>query len=130
MRKSIAPVRQKTHSLASRVVEQRIGRGETIPGFGKSVYRDQDPRGVELASAAKLDRTMTSLLRSARSLTGEGPNIDFGLLAVERAHDLPAGAALALFALGRSVGWIAHAFEQRASGKLIRPRAEFVPAPP
>lgn len=115
---------------AGRVVEERLGRGETIPGFGKSVYRDQDPRGVELASAVKLDRTMTSLLRCARALTGEGPNVDFGLLAVERAHDLPAGAALALFALGRSVGWIAHAFEQRASGKLIRPRAEFVPEPP
>ena len=31
-----------------------------------------------------------------------------------------------MFATGRSVGWIAHAFEQRASGTLIRPRAEYV----
>ena len=28
-------------------------------------------------------------------------------------------------AIGRSVGWISHAFEQRTSGTLIRPRAEF-----
>jgi citrate synthase len=74
----------------------------------------------------KLDPKMSRLLKCARSLAGAEPNVDFGLIAVERAHDLPRGAALALFALGRSVGWIAHAFEQRSSGALIRPRAEFL----
>jgi citrate synthase len=39
---------------------------------------------------------------------------------------LPRSAALSLFAIGRSVGWIAHALEQQASGQLIRPRARFV----
>jgi len=112
---------------ANRVIEARLGRGELIPGFGNSVYRDHDPRGAELVSAVKLDPKMSRLLKCARSLAGAEPNVDFGLIAVERAHDLPPGAALALFALGRSVGWIAHAFEQRSSGALIRPRAEFLP---
>lgn len=111
---------------ARRVVEARLSRGEPIPGFGNSVYRDLDPRGEELAAVIRLDATMSGLLKSARSLAGVGPNVDFGLLALERTHDLPKGAALALFALGRSVGWIAHAFEQRSSGRLIRPRAEFL----
>lgn len=111
---------------AAAVVTARLGRGETIPGFGNSVYRDADPRGVELVSAVKLDLTMSATLKAARSLAGMEPNVDFGLLAVERGFDLPRGAALALFAIGRSVGWLAHAFEQRATGTLIRPRAEFV----
>ncbi|PFR89107.1 excisionase, partial [Priestia megaterium] len=37
-----------------------------------------------------------------------------------------------LFALGRTIGWIAHALEQRESTRLIRPRAAYVgvrPAP-
>ena len=40
------------------------------------------------------------------------------------------GSELALFAMSRSVGWIAHASEQLQFGKLIRPRARYVgPAP-
>jgi citrate synthase len=106
-------------------VVARLGRGETLPGFGNSVYRDADPRGAELVSAVALDETMAATLRAARSMAGVEPNVDLGLLALERRFDLPAGAALALFAIGRSVGWIAHAFEQRATGRLIRPRAEY-----
>lgn len=111
---------------AAAAVAVRLGRGETIPGFGNSVYRDADPRGAELISAVKLDKTMAATLHSARTMAGVEPNVDFGLLALERALDLPKGAALALFAIGRSVGWVAHAFEQRTSGALIRPRAEYV----
>ncbi len=39
---------------------------------------------------------------------------------------LPPGAGLALFAIGRTVGWIAHALEQHQDGRLIRPRAAYV----
>lgn len=111
---------------ASAAMAPYLDRGETIPGFSNSVYRDADPRGAELVSVASLDATLTAALHAARSLTSAEPNVDFGLLAVERRFDLPSGASLALFATGRSVGWIAHAFEQRTTGGLIRPRAEFV----
>jgi citrate synthase len=53
------------------------------------------------------------------------PNIDFALVVLEQRLNLPAGAAFALFAIGRTVGWIAHALEQWQSGKLIRPRAVY-----
>jgi citrate synthase len=40
------------------------------------------------------------------------------------------GSELTLFAMARSVGWIAHASEQLQFGRLIRPRARYVgPAP-
>jgi citrate synthase len=54
-----------------------------------------------------------------------GPSIDVGLVAVARALGLPAGTATALFALGRSVGWVAHALEQYEAGFLVRPRARY-----
>jgi citrate synthase len=51
-------------------------------------------------------------------------------VAIERALRLPPGAAFVLFALGRTVGWIAHALEQQATGQLIRPRAQYTGAQP
>ena len=107
-------------------VAQRLQRGERIPGFGHGLYREGDPRGAELLAMGRLDPVAEEILGATRALTGIEPNVDFGLLAIERRFDLPEGAALALFAMGRCVGWIAHAFEQRTSGSLIRPRAEFV----
>jgi citrate synthase len=54
--------------------------------------------------------------------------LDFAL-ALRRALVRHAGAASGLFALGRAVGWIAHALEQRK--RQIRPHSAYVgPAPP
>jgi citrate synthase len=59
------------------------------------------------------------------------PNVDFALAAATTLLGLPPGAALGLFIVGRSVGWIAHAIEQYESGVLIRPRAHYAgPKPP
>jgi citrate synthase len=57
------------------------------------------------------------------------PNLDTGLVALTRAVGLPAQAASAVFAIGRTAGWIAHALEQRAQGYLLRPRSRYVPGP-
>jgi citrate synthase len=38
---------------------------------------------------------------------------------------LPPGTALALFALGRAIGWIAHAIEEYQTDRMIRPRAHY-----
>lgn len=111
---------------AKAVVAARLGRGEPLPGFGHPLYPNGDPRAALMLPVLKLDRAMVRLLAAARAVGGLEPNIDFALLAAERNHDLPKGAALSLFALGRSAGWLAHALEQIEMGTLIRPRAEFV----
>lgn len=116
----------ETEDDAIRAVAERLQRGERLPGFGHIFYREEDPRASELLSVIKSDKVMTTVLEAGRAMSGLEPNVDFALMAVERSYGLPEGAALALFAMGRSVGWLAHAFEQRASGALIRPRAEFV----
>jgi citrate synthase len=58
------------------------------------------------------------------------PNLDLGLAAVTRTYRLPDEAPFLLFALGRTIGWIAHAMEEYASGHLIRPRARYTGAMP
>lgn len=56
----------------------------------------------------------------------DGPNLDIGLAAVGAALDLTPGAHVAVFAVGRTAGWIAHIFEQRAANFLLRPRARYI----
>jgi citrate synthase len=62
-------------------------------------------------------------------MIGERGNIDFALSALADVYDLPRDAPLTIFALARTVGWLAHAMEQVTSGRLIRPRARYVGPP-
>ena len=71
-----------------------------------------------------------SWMDEGKAQTGQHPNIDLALVALRRHLLLPAGAAFGLFALGRSIGWIAHALEQRSDRRLIRPRAIYSGPPP
>ncbi len=59
-------------------------------------------------------------------MLGEAPTVDFALVAVARSLGLPNGAALTLFAIGRTMGWIGHAIEQYTEAAIIRPRAKYV----
>ena len=109
----------------------RLARGEDLPGFGQFLYPAGDPRAVTILAA--LTRTLpeaSALIESAAAagtrLTGRQPNVDFALAAAATSLALPQNAALAIFILGRTVGWIAHAMEQYESGILIRPRARYI----
>jgi citrate synthase len=58
--------------------------------------------------------------------TGEAPNIDLALATLVQVLGRGAEDAVTLFALGRAVGWMAHAIEARTHGQFIRPRARYV----
>src|SRR5215218_6057563 len=118
---------------ARAVISGRLRRGERIPGFGHSLYPEGDPRGaglLRLTAGAYPESVAVALSETVAGevlqLMGEHPNVDFALATVARALELPPGGAVALFALGRTVGWIGHAIEQYRSGSLIRPRARYV----
>jgi citrate synthase len=118
---------------AREAIAGRLRRGERIPGFGHSLYPGGDPRGAELLRLVKAAypgspevARCAAVAEEALELIGERPTVDFGLVTLARALGLPPGAAVALFALGRTVGWIGHSIEQYESGSLIRPRARYV----
>jgi citrate synthase len=109
----------------------RLDRGERLPGFGHRLYPDGDPRAKALLAALDPGPWWQSVFAAVEDLTGLRPNIDMALVALERDLRLPEGSALAIFAAGRTAGWIAHALEQRQDGRLIRPRASYAgPAMP
>lgn len=116
------------------MIRERVALGERFPGFGHGVYKLGDPRAMSLLEALaragaprKFTREVPERIAEA---TGEFVNIDYALAVLVHSLRLPAGSELALFAMARSVGWIAHASEQLQQGRLIRPRARYVgPAP-
>lgn len=119
------------------VLSGRLRRGESTPGFGHQLYPDGDPRGAELIRLSEVARPGSAAVQvsaatrtAALEVLGERPTLDLGLVTLARALELPPGGALALFALGRTVGWIGHAIEQYAADTLIRPRARYVGEPP
>ena len=114
----------------------RLKRGEGVPGFGHSLYPTGDPRGAELLRltagaypGSPAVALSDAVAREVLDLVGERPTLDFGLVTLARALGLPAGAAIALFAIGRTVGWIGHTIEQYEDDSLIRPRARYVGEP-
>ncbi|MCK6586907.1 MAG: citrate synthase family protein [Polyangiaceae bacterium] len=117
---------------ARAVVQDRARRGEIIPGFGHKLYPAGDPRtGPILAAAQEIApknpavRTLLALASAMASSGREPPAVDFALVALAGALGAPPGSAAGLFAIGRCAGWIAHAFEQRKAGFMVRPRARY-----
>jgi citrate synthase len=112
-------------------LRQRLADGHDLPGFGHPLYSDGDVRAATLLEL--LRETVTNapelafaerIAAAGEHLTGRKPNLDFAIVTIERVLGLPQDSALAMFLLGRTVGWIAHAIEQ-SDGSLIRPRARY-----
>jgi len=127
------------HALTS--VDELFAKKEKIMGFGHRVYREVDPRspiGFELAKELKeLETSDPKLFDIAKAIRdkvkaekGLPDNIDFfgGLIyhymEIERLYYTP------LFIMSRAAGWAAHAFEQRANNRIIRPSSEYTGVEP
>jgi len=122
-----------TPDAARKVIAERLRRGEYIPGFGHHLYPYGDPRSTLLlqliVQAFPNAPTMhlTKLIAEVViEIIGKKPNLDFALVVLAQTLNLPSESALAIFALGRTVGWIAHAIEQYQREELLRPRAHYV----
>ncbi len=104
-----------------------LARGHALPPglFGHPLYPDGDPRAQHLLAQISHDPKWERVVAQAQAHYGDQPSLDLALVALVRSLRLPLDYALRLFAMGRAAGWIAHALEQRATGQLIRPRAEF-----
>ncbi len=119
--------------LADRLAADDRGVGARLSGFGHPLYPDGDPRArllldllAQRAPARSPMADIDALTQAVYDTSGARPTVDFALAALERVLGLPRGAAFTLFAVGRVAGWVAHALEQTADGRLIRPRARYI----
>ncbi len=121
-------------------LDAAVMRGERLMGFGHRIYRVQDPRSdVVKAVVARLNRDI-GRLRYAEAveeaalavLARRKPdrslqtNLEFYTALLLEALGIPRDAFTGVFAIARVVGWVAHALEQRAAGRLIRPQSDYV----
>lgn len=112
-----------------RAVRDWLTAGRVLSGFGHPLYPEGDVRAEPLLRAFTVPAEYQELRTAVAELAGEQPNIDFALAAMTEFFRLPPDAPLALFAVARTVGWLAHAMEQASAGHLIRPRARYVGPP-
>ena len=112
-------------------LQRRVDAGGDVPGFGHKLYPQGDPRvgpmfdaveGIASPAAAAVH----AYREAGVAVTGQAATVDIALVTFAAALGLPSGTATALFALGRTAGWVAHVLEQRRAGVLLRPRARYV----
>jgi citrate synthase len=119
---------------------ERSNPSARMPGFGHRVYKVDDARARVLRSLAKEMAEATGRARlfevaervyeAMRARTTLPVNVDFFSAVVYDALGIPPDLCTSIFAVGRVAGWCAHALEQYADNRLIRPRADYVgPAP-
>jgi citrate synthase len=127
---------------AGAVVEAHVVAGERIMGFGHAVYVGEDPRSLllgriagelggeraELAHAA--ERAVTDALARLKPERDLRTNVEFYAGVVMERCGIPRELFTSTFAVSRAAGWSAHALEQVATRRIIRPSARYVgPAP-
>jgi citrate synthase len=105
-----------------------LARGDPLAGWSHPLYPEGDPRAASLLAALKPQAAIARILRAMEKETREKPNCDAAMAAMTRELGLPDEAPFCIFALGRLTGWVAHAMEQRANGRIIRPRARYTGA--
>jgi citrate synthase len=117
---------------ATLVMGRRLRRGERIPGFGHRVYREGDGRAQALLgrvrAAAPGHPRLTvaqAMLEEARRRRLPAVNVDFALAVLANVAGMVTGAGEAMFAVARTVGWLAHAMEEYARPTPLRLRASY-----
>ncbi len=125
-------------------IEAALDRGDRLMGFGHRVYRVRDPRADALKRAVRLltegsntapgrlafaeavESAALAILKARKPDRSLQTNVEFYTALLLESLDFPPDAFTCVFGVGRVSGWIAHAREQVAGGRLIRPQSRYV----
>ena len=125
-------------------LEHALARGDRLMGFGHRIYRVRDPRADALKAAVRklssasgslpgrlafaeaVETAALAILREHKPDRPLDTNVEFYTALLLEALGLPPSSFTCVFAMGRVAGWLAHAREQLAGGRLIRPQSVYV----
>jgi len=123
-------------------VKQLLDRGERLMGFGHRVYRAEDPRARVLRRTSReigsprfevaeaLESAALAELQARKPDRVLATNVEFWSAVVLDNANVPPELFTPLFTAARVAGWSAHILEQKREGRLIRPTAKYIGAPP
>jgi citrate synthase len=125
-------------------LEAALDRGERLMGFGHRIYRVRDPRADALKAAVRklvsqsnvahgrlefaeaVEGAALAILKARKPDRSLDTNVEFYTALLLEALAFPPSAFTCVFGMGRVAGWLAHAREQLAGGRLIRPQSVYV----
>jgi citrate synthase len=125
-------------------LERELQSGRRLMGFGHRIYRVRDPRAdalkaaldrlagsgsvdtARIALAGHVEAEALAALRRHKPDRVLATNVEFYPALLLEALGFPRDCFTAIFAASRMGGWIAHAKEEAANGRLIRPKSRYV----
>ena len=129
---------------AESTMRAMLERGERLMGFGHRIYKVRDPRAEMLSKAAEkmfragggdlalytlakaVEETAVKLLAEYKPGRNLQTNVEFYTALLLHGLGLETDLFTPTFAISRAGGWLAHCFEQQATGRLIRPQSRYV----
>src|SRR5438128_7371971 len=121
-----------------RWVAEALASGKRIMGFGHRIYRAEDPRSRILKRTAKelgspqveiaeqLEAVALVALQKRHPERVLATNVEYYSAIVLDVAEIPPPLAPAMFACSRVAGWSAHILEQKRTGRLFRPSAQYI----
>lgn len=120
-------------------IDAALDRKERLFGFGHPTYQVEDPRATLLrafarevatparyALADRFERVALQRLADRYPNSPRFTNVDYYGAVLLEAVGLPRSLFTPTFALARTAGWAAHALEQVAQNRLVRPPERYV----
>lgn len=124
-------------------LRDKLSRGERLMGFGHRVYKVRDPRADVLEVASEklykadgdmalynlvlaVEQTALRLLEEYKPGRNLKTNVEFYTALLLHGLGLPTDLFTPMFAISRVGGWTAHAFEQQAANRIIRPQSIYL----
>ena len=125
-----------TPDEAEAAILEKLKNKELIMGFGHAVYKERDPRNAIIKKWSEaLAKDVGDTVLYPVSVRVEAVmkreknmfcNADFFHASAYNFMGIPTCLFTPIFEMSRVTGWAAHAFEQRANNRLIRPRAAYI----